>query len=149
MNSTKETNEKRADEMTTNKEMTMNKEVMTNIRLLDYPPEDSSEEQDSKIVWLEDPRQWEYVRRHSVPCRTKKGSPINPKLLPNLHKLVGYEELDPSVKSKFPSGRTFIRNVFWLKDYDRGCPNELEDYHKDRRPTEAVSTADLEYGGDE
>ncbi len=92
------------------------------------------------IVWIEDPRKWEYLRESTIFCGKRRGLPPGSG---NIWRLVGYEELAPSAKSMSTTSRIFQRRVWWLKNYDRGCPDELEGYRKLAMPCEAVLTKDL------
>jgi len=83
---------------------------------------------EAEIVWLDDPQKWDYVRVLPIYMGTRARSLTNSTLklkLANFYKLVGYATLTRETKST--PGCFFIRRVFWLKDYDRGCPNEK--YH--------------------
>jgi len=85
------------------------------------------------ITWLDDPTVFEYVRESILYRRSKRGLKCGAKLpIKSFYRLVGYEW----------EGKGVFR-IFWLKTYDRGCPNELEAYRKGRQPGEARSTFEL------
>lgn len=77
------------------------------------------------IVWLEDPKQWPYLRESTTTRGSRRGYKRGAKLdLANFYKLVGYE-----LMGRVACG-TFQFRIFWLKDYDKGCPNGDEGYDK-------------------
>lgn len=91
---------------------------------------------EAQIVWLDNPEKWGYVREATIMVGTRM-RPISERQMKqrfgHFYKLVGYAILTPDAPSD--SAGFFIRRIFWLKDYDRGCPNEK--YHTGY-PCEAV-----------
>lgn len=69
---------------------------------------------ETKIVWLEDISELDYVRQSLDRLPTRRGKPP-------YHRdgrMVGYVMLGPKAKASRSSG-TFRRRVFWLKPHDR------------------------------
>lgn len=91
------------------------------------------------IVWLEDPKQWPYLRELKITRGSRRGFKRDAKLpLANFYKLVGYEFID-----RVEYG-IFQFRIFWLKDYDKGCPHGDEGYDKiGGRPCEGRNVAEL------
>lgn len=96
------------------------------------PAEDVEE-----VVWLEDPRNYEYLREGVYGTTQRSG-----KLSVN-GKLIGYE----NVRKKGKGTQTYRRRFWYLKEYDRGMPKESEGYGKHEKggttPAEAVSSEDI------
>jgi hypothetical protein len=93
------------------------------------------------IIWLEDPKQWKYLRVSQIMrgsrVRFKNGSSLKNRI-GDFYKLVGYK-----VESTLES-RCFLCTIYWLKNYDSGCPLGHEGYDKDgRRPCEGKLVKDL------
>lgn len=72
-------------------------------------------EHEERIVWVEDPGEYDYVRESVVRSARRRGRLVYPSF-----KTVGYAELSPSAPSKGRTGR-FERRVFWVKPYDRSA----------------------------
>ncbi|MEM4546126.1 MAG: hypothetical protein QW328_05115 [Nitrososphaerota archaeon] len=90
------------------------------------------------ILWIDDPKKYEYLRVSTVIKSTR----TPPKLkfsTPGFFKLVGF--LWPPEKL---GRRIYSITVFWLKNYDRGAPDENEVYGiTDCRPSESMLTAEI------
>jgi len=86
------------------------------------------------IIWLEDPKQWKYLRvsQYGRGSRRgfKKGVNLN---LSSFYKLIGYE----SEPTRIEPG-SFLYTIYWLKTYDAGCPEGAEHYDKGGMPCEGV-----------
>jgi len=91
------------------------------------------------IVWLEDPRQWQYLRESTTIRGSRRGFKHGVKLpLANFYKLVGYE-----LVNKIDRGM-FLYRLYWLKTYDTGCPRGREVYGGyGGRPCEARDVTEL------
>lgn len=89
-----------------------------------------------EIVWLEDPRRYEYVREsNDMGCNAKV---VKRDFKSFGWRLIGYEKLPQRSEITFrEQGK-----MCWLKDYDRGMPNDTKVYAKyayeGRAPSEAV-----------
>ena len=96
-----------------------------------------SEKQD--IVWLEDPKQWKYLRVSPTTRGSRRGFRKGGKLpLADFYKLVGYQ-----LQGRLDRG-CFLYKIFWLKTYDSGCPLGHEVYDKNGgKPCEAVDVEKL------
>jgi len=91
------------------------------------------------IVWLENPRQWRYLRESTITRGSRRGFKHGAKLpLANFYKLVGYE-----LMSKLES-RMYLYHIYWLKTYDAGCPEGFKVYDKTGwEPCEARDVSEL------
>jgi hypothetical protein len=90
------------------------------------------------IVWLEDPRQWRYLRESSIYRGSRRGFKRGAKLdLGNFYKLVGYEYVKHTDKGMF------LYYIYWLKTYDAGCPEGFKVYDKGGEPCEARDISEL------
>jgi hypothetical protein len=91
------------------------------------------------IIWLEDPKQWRYLRALSIERGSRRGFKKDAKLpLADFYKLVGYELL-----GRGDGLACFIYRIYWLKTYDSGCPRGSEVYDKGGSPCEAVTVTEL------
>lgn len=83
---------------------------------------------EDEIIWVEDPRQFTYVRQMfiSIPNRTRRPSKSS---FARTTWLIGYATLLPAAKSGRPN--RFSRRVFVVRNYDPyengGCPCEAVD----------------------
>ena len=88
------------------------------------------EEYDEKCEWYDDPRNYEYVREGNAMSRSLKYMPIKKN---ELGKLIGREVVDKNKNG------TYYFKFWYLKEYDRGMPDEHERYAPGELvPTEAV-----------
>jgi hypothetical protein len=88
---------------------------------------------ESRIVWLEDPSRFDYVRESLYMVTNRRtGRPGFPPR--DVGRLIGYAELQ---REPGPGVKVYMRRVFWLKPYDRG---EAEDdgTYATTAPAEAV-----------
>lgn len=93
-----------------------------------------------EIIWLENPFSYDYVREISILTTRRYGKP-NLSNLESYYKLVGYENV---AKRKRDRWQLYFRRVWWLKEYDRGCPKECGAYSEGGlRPAEAVSPDEI------
>jgi len=94
---------------------------------------------DKNIVWLENPKQWKYLRVSQTTRGNRKGFKKGAKLpIGDFYKLVGYQLL-----GKLDAG-WYLYRIFWLKTYDSGCPRGHEVYDKNGgAPCEAVNVTEL------
>jgi hypothetical protein len=108
---------------------------------------------EKNMIWLEDPRKYEYVRKtdftsHNPNCKPLRKDELKCKfrgdkgdVISEL-KLVGYEK--PKLVQKFDVGFSVYQSIyFWLKPYDRGMPHAdlcygASDVSEGYRPSEAV-----------
>jgi hypothetical protein len=87
------------------------------------------------VVWLENPLNYEYLRKSRCICCDFEFKKTIKSLIKNI-KIIGYEK--PKMKG------IVEYYIYWLKDYDRGMPFEKEVYGKEdsiknnRMPAEAV-----------
>ena len=95
------------------------------------------------MVWLHDPTQYEYVRKSEFTCHHYNCKPLSKRIDEKIGGwlLVGYEK--PRVVSKLPDGFKLYKSIyFWLKNYDRGMPDQFIQngygVHKQATPSEAV-----------
>jgi len=85
---------------------------------------------EKNMIWLEDPRKYEYVRKsdflsHNPNCKPLRKDELKYRfrgdkgdIISEL-KLVGYEK--PKLVQKFDDGFSVYQSIyFWLKPYDRG-----------------------------
>jgi hypothetical protein len=92
----------------------------------------------SPIIWLEDPTKWEYLRETTLIRGSRRGFKPGAKLgLARFYKLVGYR-----FEGRICPGY-FLFTIYWLKDYDRGCPRGYKVYDRGGFPTEARLVKDL------
>lgn len=91
------------------------------------------------IVWLENPKQWRYLRESNSYRGTQRSFKRGVKLpIANFYKLIGYELIGRAARS------VFHHHIYWLKTYDSGCPRGYEVYDKDgEQPCEARSINEL------
>src|SRR3989304_8829459 len=95
------------------------------------------------IRWLEHPFRYEYLRKRYYqsfyPRYFKKGQKVRG-VANNFHKLVGYRMVNNATNGD----GIYQYELYFLKDYDRGCPNEHPNYAQGRRmPAEAVLVSSL------
>ncbi|WP_411575154.1 DUF6009 family protein [Streptomyces fradiae] len=86
---------------------------------------------ESRLVWLEDVHELDYVRQSLDRLPTRRGKPA-------YHRdgrMVGYAVLGPEARPSRASG-TFRRRVFWLLPHDRDA--EPEGLYATGAPAEAV-----------
>ena len=92
---------------------------------------------ENRIIWLDDPKKYEYLRKSKIyRCSPRMPSETTlKKQMKSLYKLVGCES--PTKMGD----RLFESTIYWLKDYDRGCPNQFKEngYGKTSlMPSEAI-----------
>jgi len=92
------------------------------------------------IHWLEHPFKYDYLRKtvymSMYPRSFKKGQKIRG--IADLYKVVGYQYIGKS-------GEVFLYELYWLKKYDRGCPDEHPNYAVGKLiPAEAVCRLELD-----
>jgi hypothetical protein len=96
---------------------------------------------DQMIVWLEDPRQWRYLRESTMINGSRRGWKRGAKLpLADFYKLVGYK-----LEGRH-SPYWFLYTIYWLKTHDAGCPEGNKEYgyhHTGSQPCEARNVSDL------
>jgi hypothetical protein len=89
-----------------------------------------------KVVWKENPSKYEYLRVSDiVGCSANYLGGLGKSC-----KIIGY------TKSEYNGDSTYSKIIFWLKDYDRGMPNENEVYGnqpKEYKPSEAIDTKEI------
>lgn len=78
------------------------------------------------IRWLENPLKYDYLRKSYYQCLSrryfKKGKRLRGVSL-DFYKLVGFRFMGES-------GGIYQYEIYWLKEHDRGCPNEHPNYSK-------------------
>lgn len=87
-----------------------------------------------KIVWLENPANYDYVREGMAITTRRKGA------IGGYWKLIGYEEM-----AKHGKGiQAYHRKVWWLEKHDKDCKKPHEAYQKGiSRPAEAVEPKEI------
>ena len=95
------------------------------------------------IKWLEHPLRYEYLRKRyyqsDYPRYFRKGQKVRG-VANDFYKLIGYRETDSATNGL----GLYQYELYFLKDYDRGCPQELGNYqHGKLMPAEAVLTSQL------
>lgn len=91
---------------------------------------------ETKLVWLEDIEQLDYVRQSLDRLPTRRGKPA-------YHRdgrMVGYAILDAKAKASRSSG-TFRRRVFWLLPHDRDT--DPDGLYATGAPAEAIDPRTL------
>jgi hypothetical protein len=95
--------------------------------------------EDNKIIWVEDPTKYEYLRKSPMNCPSRR-FPVKSmsKRIGHLYKVIGYE-----LQCKVEQG-SYLFNMYWLKTYDRGTPEGLRDvYATGGYPAEAIMVKKL------
>lgn len=96
-------------------------------------------DEEERIVWLRDPRQFAYLRE-SIYCTTRRRGPISGRYIEDLAFIVGYAECVP--KGKSGGWRTAYRRRFWwLKVHDRDL--DPTGVYARGGPAEAVDPASI------
>lgn len=91
------------------------------------------------VIWLESPEKYDYLRASFILRSSKRISTRNEywkRKIPNFWKLFGY-------RFEYKTyGGVYVFTIFWLKDYDRGAPNQDECYTYGR-PSESIRVSKL------
>ena len=99
------------------------------------------------ITWLEDPSPYAYLRKTYYDSMSGRGFKTGNGLkrrIGNFYKLLGYRIIaKPEGWGAERVWETYRYEIYWLKDYDRGCPNELPGYATRGMPTEACLVKEL------
>ena len=95
------------------------------------------------ICWLEHPRRYDYLRKRYYQSYYrryfKKGQKVRG-VANDFYKLIGYR----LVRDASDGEGIFEYELYFLKEYDRGCPNEHPNYARSKlMPGEAVLTSNL------
>ena len=94
---------------------------------------------EDRLVWLEDPARFPYVRQSFAMTPRRKGMPA--KAYRRGDRLVGYAELKPFARPESPGG--YYRRIFWLKTHDRNSGHAC---YRHSAPCEAVDPATVQAG---
>ena len=98
------------------------------------------DDEEERIVWLRDPRQFAYLRE-SIHFTTRRRGPISGRYIEDLAFIVGYAECVPK-KGKSGGWRTAYRRRFWwLKVHDRDL--DPTGVYACAGPAEAVDPASI------
>ena len=102
----------------------------------------SDKESNNDTVWLEFPNFYEYVRRTKILFDKKANSEDILKEMRSIkgfYKLFGYRLLAYDENTD-----VYMYEVYYLKEYDRGCPKEDIGYGKSNRlPSEAIPLKEI------
>jgi Family of unknown function (DUF6009) len=83
-------------------------------------------EDETKITWLEEPRQFPYLRERVEHLASRSRFPLGEWRGSKTHRLVGYSEVSVLAQSIYDG---FYRRIWWFKiippdPYPKGCPGE-------------------------
>lgn len=88
-----------------------------------------------EIIWLDDPKKWDYLRETHAERTRPHGS------LGNYGwKTVGYE----NVRKKGKGYQFYARKIWYLQKWDAGCPDNNGGYSSKKMPVEAVKPGDID-----
>ena len=105
-------------------------------------PNWDKKEKRGPIIWLEDPTPYRYLREELIERRVRRGftKRFRFKFDRDFYKIVGYQYW---LRCDEESRVYYEYRVFYLRDYDWGCPNVCDAYSTEGKPCEGRNVVDL------